>query len=122
MLPLLPVQPLPSRSAVHPLTPIQRYVLARVAVHTWTHGGRIPYRPPNAYQASVAFALAVSDVCLLTMSAIPSSTVPVFRLSHLGEHTVRRHFRLMSTEEDQRRELEFTKMRRLMQNAWEVRE
>jgi hypothetical protein len=103
------------------LTPIQRYVLARVAVHTWTHGGRIPYRPPNAHQASVAFALAAPDVCLLTMLAASSSMFPVFRLSHLGEYAVRRLFRLVSTEEDQRRELEFTKMRRLMQNAWETR-
>src|SRR5690349_535388 len=32
------------------LTAIQLHMLGRVATHCWTHGGRIPYVPPNAHQ------------------------------------------------------------------------
>jgi hypothetical protein len=107
---------------VRQLNAIQHYVLARVAVHTWTHGGRIPFIAPNAHQASVAHALAAPEVRLLVVGATVSPRRSAFRLSRLGEYTVRRIFRLIPAEADQRQEREFDRLLHLVRNDWERRE
>jgi hypothetical protein len=58
----------------------------------------------------------------LAVVVSPISFQQSFRLTRLGRRVVRRLFRLVPAREDQRRELEFTKMRRLMQRAWEPRD
>jgi hypothetical protein len=102
------------------LTPIERHILGCVAVHTWTHDGRNPFVAPNPHQLSVALGLAAPDVRLLTVAVSPASFRQSFRLTRLGKYVVQRLFQLVPAEDDQRRELEFTKMRRLMENTWEA--
>jgi hypothetical protein len=107
---------------LHNLSRIQRHVLGRVALHSWTHNGDIPFVAPNAHQFAVAMGLAAPGVRLLDVAVSPVSFQQTFRLSRLGAYVVPRLFHLVAADEDQCRELEFTKMRRLMQNAWEPRE
>jgi hypothetical protein len=102
------------------LTLIERHILGRVAVHAWTHEGTIAFVAPNTYQGTVALGLAAPGIRLLEMAVSPISFQQSFRLTHLGCRVVLRLFRLVPTRDDQRRELEFTKMRRLMQQAWET--
>jgi hypothetical protein len=102
---------------LHELAAIQRHILARVAVHTWTHGGSIPFVPPNTHQATVAASLAAPEVRLLVLTAsCPAS----FSLSRLGEYVARRMLCLVPWEVDQTREIEFDRMRALMRNDWEI--
>lgn len=112
---LAPVVLLPV--VLHELAAIQRHILARVAVHTWTHDGSIPFVPPNAHQAAVAVSLAAPEVRLLVATA---SRPRSFSLSRLGEYAARRTLRLVPSEVDQAREVEFDRMRYLMRNDWEA--
>lgn len=100
---------------------IEQYVLARVAVHTWTFNGQIPYRAPNRHQFAAALALAGPGVRLLTASHWGGGSYRrvTFRLSGLGERTVRRLFHLVPAEAVQEREVAFDKLRALMRNEWE---
>lgn len=107
---------------VQELTLIERHILGRVAVHTWTHDGSIPFVAPNAHQFAVALGLAAPGIHLLEVVVSPVSFRQSFCLTRLGAYVVRRLFRLVPAHADQRRELAFTKMRRLMQNAWETHE
>jgi hypothetical protein len=104
------------------LTPIERYILRCVAVHTWAHECAIPFVAPNTHQYAVALGLAAPGIPLLMVVVSPGSLQQSFRLTRLGRYVVQRLFHLVPADDDQRRELEFTKMRRLMQNAWEPRE
>jgi len=103
---------------LHDLTLVQRHILGRVAVHSWTHDGAIPFIAPNAHQFAVALALAAPGVHLLEVVVSPISFRQSFRLTRLGGYVVRHLFRLVPAGDDRRRELEFTKMRQLMLNAW----
>jgi hypothetical protein len=105
---------------VQELTLIERHVLGRVAVHSWTHDGSIPFVAPTAHQFAIGLALAAPGVRLLEVVVSPISFQQSFRLTHLGAYVVRRLFRLVPAHEDQRRELAFTKMRQMMCNAWET--
>lgn len=107
---------------VQELTLIERHILGCVAVHSWTHGNTIPFVAPNAHQFAVALGLAAPGVRLLEVAVSPVCFQQSFRLTRLGAYVVRRLFRLVPAHADQRRELAFTKMRRLMQNAWETHE
>jgi hypothetical protein len=107
---------------LHDLSRIQQHILGCVAVHSWTHDSAVPFVAPNPHQFTVAMGLAAPGVRLLDVVVSPVSFQQSFRLSRLGAHVVPRLFLLVSADDDQRRELEFTKMRRLMQNAWETRE
>lgn len=104
------------------LTPIEHYVLARVAVHTWNFNGQIPYRAPNRHQFAVALNLAAPDVRLLAASPWERGSYRrvTFRLSGFGERTVRWLFRLVPADDDQARAVAFDKMRALMRNEPEV--
>src|SRR5258706_11962784 len=68
--------------SIRELSDIQRYILARVAVHGWTHGGSIPFVPPNAHQARVALRLAAPEMRLLIAT---SSRPRSYRLSRLWQ-------------------------------------
>ena len=105
---------------VHELTLIERHLLGRVAVHSWTHEGAIPFVAPNAHQFAVALGLTAPGVHLLEVVVSPVTFRQSFRLTHLGAYVVRRLFHLVPARDDQRRELAFTKMRQLMQNTWET--
>jgi hypothetical protein len=116
--------PLPLTSAkvellpcvIYALDAMQKYVLGRVAVHNWTHRGEIPYIPPNPHQASIAFGLAVPGVRLL----LPTSLMPSYKLSRLGDIAVHRLFRFVDVNLDHDREREFDRMRALVRNDWET--
>jgi hypothetical protein len=103
------------------LTELERYVLGRVAIHTCNHDGAIPYIAPNAYQFSVALALAAPDVRALLASTrdYASFRQVSFRLSRVGWRLVRRLFRLTPLEEVMEREIKFDRLRTLMRDVWE---
>jgi hypothetical protein len=103
---------------LHDLTLVQRHILGRVAVHSWTHNGAIPFVAPNAHQLAVALELAAPSVHLLEVIVLPVSLRQSFRLTHLGSYMVQHLFRLVPAREDQRRECEFTRMRQFMYNDW----
>jgi len=107
---------------LHDLSEVQWHILARVAVHSGTHAGAIPFVAPNPHQFAVALGLAAPDVHLLEVAVSPVSFCQSFRLTHLGCYVVRRLFRLVPADDDRRQELEFTKMRQLMHNDWETRD
>src|SRR5689334_17415560 len=56
---------IPTAFALRELTPIQQYVLARAASHTWMDGGQIPYIPATRHQVEVAWSLAAPELGLL---------------------------------------------------------
>jgi len=97
------------------LTPIERHVLGRAAVHCWRFDGDIPYAPPNAHQRAIAYTLAAPGVRLLR----EVTARPTFRLTGLGARIVKRLYRLVDEEWDIRREIEFWRMSVLMWNDWE---
>jgi hypothetical protein len=105
-------------SVLYDLSVVQRHILARVAVHAWTHDGGIPFVAPNAHQFAVALGLAAPGIRLLEVAVSPVSFQQSFRLTHLGAYVVRRLFRLVPAQDDQRREREFTKLRQMMHNDW----
>src|SRR5258707_5972852 len=102
---------------LYELTDIQRHILARAAVHGWTHGGSIPFVPPNAHQALVAVRLAAPEMRLLIAA---SARHPSYRLSRLGQSAVRRVLHLVPAQRDQASEIEFDRLRTFMENAWET--
>jgi hypothetical protein len=75
------------------LTEIERYVLARAAVHRWTQDSSIPYVPSNAHQQAVAQMLAAAEVKLLD-AVVTLECRQAYRLSRRGEAVARRVFRL----------------------------
>lgn len=103
---------------LHDLTEIQRHILARIVVHTCGHDASIPFIAPNSHQYAVALGLAAPGVRLLEVTVSPVSYRQTFRLTHLGRSVVRRLFHLISAREDQHREVEFTKMAKMMRNDW----
>jgi hypothetical protein len=105
-------------SVLYDLSVVQRHILARVAVHAWTHDGSIPFVAPNAHQFAVALGLAAPGIRLLEVSVSPVSFQQSFRLTRLGAYVVRRLFCLVPAQDDQRREREFTKLRQMMHNDW----
>jgi hypothetical protein len=88
------------------LTLIERHILARVAVHCYTHGGRIPFVPPNAYQAKVAQGLAAPSMQLLE-PVVALNCQQSYWLTRRGKLVVRRLFKLVSLDEVMRREQTF---------------
>jgi hypothetical protein len=103
--------------SIRELSDIQRYILARVAVHSWTHGGSIPFVPPNAHQASIAARLAAPEMRLLIAT---SGRRPSYRLSRLGQSAVRQVLHLVPAQRDQASEIEFDRLRTFMENVWET--
>jgi hypothetical protein len=103
--------------SIRDLSDIQRYILARVAVHSWTHGGSIPFVPPNAHQATVAARLAAPEMRLLIAT---SSRPRSYRLSRLGQCAVRQVLHLVPAQRDRAREIEFDRLRTFMEHAWET--
>jgi hypothetical protein len=103
--------------SIRELSDIQRYILARVAVHSWTHGGLIPFVPPNAHQANIAARLASPEMHLLIAT---SSRPPSYRLSRLGQFAVRQVLHLVPAQRDRAREIEFDRLRTFMESAWET--
>ena len=118
-----PVDSLPRMSllrlpySIRELSDIQRHVLARVAVHCWTHGGSIPFVPPNVHQANIAARLASFEMCLLIATW---SRPPSYRLSRLGQFAVRQVLHLVPAQRDRAREIEFDRLRTFMEHAWET--
>jgi hypothetical protein len=103
------------------LTPMQRYILARAATHTWTDGGSIPFRPGTGHQRAIAMSLATPDLPLLVAVARSRQRL-AFRLSRLGERAARCVLRVMWAEADRACEEEFDRMRALVRNTWEISE
>lgn len=68
----------------------------------------------------MALESAAPGVHLLEVFVSPATLRQSFRLTRLGAYVVRRLFCLVSEDDDRRRELEFTKMCRLMLNDWET--
>jgi hypothetical protein len=103
------------------LTEIERHVLGRVAIHTCNHDGAIPYVAPNAYQFSIALALAAPGVRALLASTreYVSFRRVSFRLSRVGWRLVQQLFRLAPLEEVMEREIKFDRLRTLMRDVWE---
>jgi hypothetical protein len=101
------------------LSDIERHVLARVAVHGWTHQGRIPYIAPTAHQRAIAEILASPEVKLLD-AVVTLDCRQAYRLSRRGEAVARRVFRVVLMDTVIARECEFTRMRRLVRNDWET--
>lgn len=101
---------------LHELTALQRHILGRVAVHSWTHQGSIPFIPPNAHQAQAAFALAHPDVRLL----LPISLEPSFHITRRGELAVCRLFQVIPWRWSCEQERLFDEMQRFYRNKWET--
>jgi hypothetical protein len=103
------------------LTAIERHILAGVAVHTWTHQGRIPYIAPTAHQATVAYTLASPGMELLApISGLPGR--PAYQLTRLGRITVQRILHFVPLLVVMQREREFTRMEALMRPGCDARE
>lgn len=113
------VRLIPTASALHQLTAIQRYVLARAATHTWTHEGAIPFIPATRHQINVAMSLVAPEFGLLVTTG---PRLIAFCLSARGEHAARQILRVVPAYHDQRQEIEFDMMRFLMCNRWEASE
>jgi hypothetical protein len=96
------------------LTSIQRHVLGCVAVHCWTHRGRIPYHPPTAHQAVIACDLAAPEMRLLVEKPTPT---PTYILSRIGDAVARRVLRVVPLATLCERERAFDQMRALMRRG-----
>lgn len=100
------------------LTDVECHVLARAAVHCWTHLGRIPYKPPTLHQQMVAHRLAAPGIRLLEAVASRDCHT-AYRLSPRGEAGVRRVFHVVPMAQLISEECTFARMSHLMRNDWE---
>ena len=103
------------------LTEVQRHVLARIAVHTWNHGGSIPFYAPNAHQRAVAFSLGAPELGLVAplVSLVASTPRLCFRLTRVGDAAARRVFNVLPSAVVERREAVYQRLCALMRNDWE---
>lgn len=101
------------------LSEIERHVLGRIALHEWTHGGRVPFSAPNAHQRAVAFRLAAPTRGLVS-AASWSARRTTFRLTDRGEVVTRAALRVVAAGPNHGWEVEFDRMQALMRNDWET--
>ncbi len=100
------------------LTEIQRHVLARLAVHSWTHGGSVPFYGPTPHQRAVAFTL--TDPAMGLVVPVVSQQYRLhFRLTQLGEVAARHIFHVLPSSVVERQETTFNRMCVFMRNDWE---
>jgi hypothetical protein len=103
---------------LHNLTEIERHVLARVTVHTWTNHGCIPYIPPNEHQAVIARQLAATNVRLLD-ATVTLEGRQAYRMTRLGILVARQVLHFVPLAQSIKQEREFTRWWGLMCRTWE---
>ncbi len=104
---------------VRELTDIQRHVLARVAVHSWTHQGALLYHPPTPQQRQAAFSLAAPQLGLV-VALVSRANRFFFRLTRRGDAVARQVVNALPSAVAERDEITFNQLCVLMRNQQEI--